>query len=67
MEEEKNKYSYSYSYSAFYTFLHLFFEKMANFRNLSVPLRQLQSKLSNPNDAGRLTIFTDINAGEIMR
>jgi hypothetical protein len=32
-----------------------FFENIANFRNLSVSLRRLQSKLPNPTAAGRPT------------
>jgi hypothetical protein len=43
-----------------------FFENIANFRNLVVSLRRLQSKLPNPTDNGRTDHFNEFKRGNIV-
>ncbi len=43
-----------------------FFENIANFRNLVVSLRRLQSKLPNPTDNGGTDHFNEFKRGNIV-
>ncbi len=43
-----------------------FFENIANFRNLVVSLRRLQSKLPNPTDNGRTDHVNEFKRGNIV-
>ncbi len=43
-----------------------FFKNIANFRNLVVFLRRLQSKLPNPNNNGRTYLLNEFKLGNIV-